>query len=566
MAARESRPLLVLSPGKGVELAANVPDPATELRGSTPHFQVFYDPHLAQDGEAVADFVLQSCEGVYAAMSDYFGGITPPNLPFQIKLYLRPSDHPGAGLGGAAHGPTCADVVLLCDVKTNPFDAALSEYLYIAEMVEVFSAAQGPAWYCGASNGEGLSRVLATAINYSSPFGPFFTAPDWLRSDDRPDVFTKSKGTDTDRAANGGSVLFLNWLRYQLNFPWRKIVLAGAPSLAETFTNLTGLGGGPQRFLALAQALFPNKSSAGLATDNPFPYPTYKLVSRASGNVLEVPESSPDDRVVVQQAPDNGGLNQQWLIVPVGAGFHKIVSQVSGKVLDVTGASTAEGTTIIQYPYQDDDNPINLPLNQYWQFNHLSEGTHKIVSKSSNMLLTARGTQIQQFKDGGGADQQWQVMPFAATARIVSRLSGDVPVMMEVPGFSTADGAIIQLAKKSGALNQQWRMYRAPGGAFKIVSQWSGKVLDVPHGSRALGTKIQQYDNRDSDDGNQQYVLGIGPAGTFLPITTSPSSDYLEVPPQAGSVNGEGAQVQIGSYNGGPNQLWQVVGFDQKTT
>ena len=68
------------------------------------------------------------------------------------------------GSGGASH-PSCLSGEIQADVKSNPaLDVDLSRFLVVAEIVEVFSAAQNLGWDCGADNGEGLSRVLASGL------------------------------------------------------------------------------------------------------------------------------------------------------------------------------------------------------------------------------------------------------------------------------------------------------------------------------------------------------------------------------------------------------------------
>jgi hypothetical protein len=66
----------------------------------------------------------------------------------------------------------------------------------IAEEVEVFSAVQNKGWNCGASNGEGLSRVLAESL-YPGVLDDYSTAAAWLDTPDRPDWISNNNNTDT---------------------------------------------------------------------------------------------------------------------------------------------------------------------------------------------------------------------------------------------------------------------------------------------------------------------------------------------------------------------------------
>jgi hypothetical protein len=230
----------------------------SNLRGQTPHFAIYADPALGTDGQKDADVVVAKCEADYATISGYFSGLTPG--PFSVILFSNAS--------GAYH-MTCAATDLFCDAKTNPADGNYSEFLNIAEFVEVFQAVQAAGWNCGMSNGEGLSRVLATDA-YPGELDGFATAPSWLDSD-RPNYVDRNFSSDTDSVANGCSVLFLNWLHFQLKYSWQQITAAGAPSVGQTYTTLTGKTDGFNQFTALINSHFPTGHSSGLLTDNPFP-------------------------------------------------------------------------------------------------------------------------------------------------------------------------------------------------------------------------------------------------------------------------------------------------------
>jgi hypothetical protein len=244
-------------------VSAQVADPSqlitpANLQGKTAHFEVYLDPALGADGVQDAQGVLAKCETDYATVSGYFGGI--PAGPFRVVLFANP--------GGAYHFG-CGATDLFCDTRTAPPDADFSEFLNIAEFVEVFEDAQAGGWDCGKSNGEGLSRVLATDA-YPNELDGFATAAAWLDSA-RKDFVDHTLGSDTDLAANGCSVLFLNWLRFQLNYSWTQIVGAAAPTLGKTYTKLTGRKDGFKQFDTLLNAHFPKGQPSGITTDNPFP-------------------------------------------------------------------------------------------------------------------------------------------------------------------------------------------------------------------------------------------------------------------------------------------------------
>lgn len=229
------------------------------LRGQTTHFVVLYDSSLAS-GPALADSVLANCEQDMQTLSDLFGGIMPAaaSLPFQIELVPGP--------GGASHpGCLATTITAYCNANTDPLGIPS---LVVAEEAEVFMATQGLGFDCGASNGEALSRVAATLL-YPTRRWLWSTGNSWLNSP-RPDWVTSTEPTDRDFVSIGCGALFLNYLAYQLNFGWRDIIAAAAPTLAGTAANL-GVQNAFLDFSALLAQYFPANLTANLHDDDPFP-------------------------------------------------------------------------------------------------------------------------------------------------------------------------------------------------------------------------------------------------------------------------------------------------------
>src|SRR5437870_2756831 len=113
--------------------------------GQTANFIVFSDG--TPNGDAAAQAMLASAESDFQATQQWFGGLTPSNLPFYV--YADPN------AGGAYH-MTCAGTDV--HVLSAP---TLAPGFLTAEVVEVFEAAINNGWDCGYTNGESLSRVLA---------------------------------------------------------------------------------------------------------------------------------------------------------------------------------------------------------------------------------------------------------------------------------------------------------------------------------------------------------------------------------------------------------------------
>jgi hypothetical protein len=251
---------------RGKQIVVHPSAPFQAHSTQTPHFKVSVDPGLGHAGSQIANALLQTCEQDYATLQGYFGGITPVALPFHLIVT--------AGGDGASHA-TCEATALSIGAHSGPLGFMRS--LVIAEEDEVFEANFGHGWDCGASNGEGLSRVLANDMVPGVEPQGFVSPPVWLDGPSditgilREDWVNKTDPTDVNYFSIGCSVLFLNWLRFQLNFTWTQIIAAGTPTLAGTYKNLTGQNDGFTKFKAFIDQKFPPGQASNLTTDNPFP-------------------------------------------------------------------------------------------------------------------------------------------------------------------------------------------------------------------------------------------------------------------------------------------------------
>jgi hypothetical protein len=213
------------------------------LRAATANFRIYVDPSVGAATGAITAAVKSLCERDLTTIRGEFGGISPAATPYNVII--------AAGVGGAYHYG-CAATEIYCGIVTTPaVNPRFTEFVLVAEVVEVFEATQAKGWDCGASNGEGLSRTLATSIYPNQIKVPgFATAKSWLDSA-RPDyvntTFTGTTSTpgDADPVANGCSVLFLNYLRHQLGHPWGTIAQAAGTTLAQTYQTLTGNASDP---------------------------------------------------------------------------------------------------------------------------------------------------------------------------------------------------------------------------------------------------------------------------------------------------------------------------------
>src|SRR5215831_17311809 len=155
--------------------------------GETPHFDVWYVTSLGKKGKALAQALLQSCERNYATLQQVFGGITPHRLPFVVQVTSDST--------GASHSSCMGTDISVGGKSASQVDFIRS--LLVAEADEVFMANFGHGWDCGASNGEGLSRVLANDIYQGVEPMNFISSGVWLSLNPRPNFVDHTHPTDT---------------------------------------------------------------------------------------------------------------------------------------------------------------------------------------------------------------------------------------------------------------------------------------------------------------------------------------------------------------------------------
>src|SRR5262249_55771637 len=156
-------------------------------------------------GAALAQAILQNCERDYTTLQQVFGGLTPQRMPFVVQIT--------GGATGASHS-SCMGTDIAVGGKSGR-DVDFIRSLLVAEADEVFMANFAHGWDCGASNGEGLSRVLANDIYPGVEPAGFISSDSWLNSP-RENFVDQTYPSDTDYPSIGCAVLFLNWLRFQL--------------------------------------------------------------------------------------------------------------------------------------------------------------------------------------------------------------------------------------------------------------------------------------------------------------------------------------------------------------
>jgi hypothetical protein len=135
--------------------------------------------------------------------------------------------------------------------------------------------------------------------------------------------------------------------------------------------------------------------------------------------LLDVPDWSSQDNVLIQLYPRLNQANQQWRVERQSDGFFRITNVNSGKVLDVPDASTDPGVPIQQYHWNGGDN-------QRWRFdltrsisrpNFSRAAFFRIVNKNSQLRIDVPNGDfsshniIQQYTPNTGWNQCWLLVP-----------------------------------------------------------------------------------------------------------------------------------------------------------
>ncbi|PWI12868.1 carbohydrate-binding protein [Streptomyces sp. Act143] len=148
-------------------------------------------------------------------------------------------------------------------------------------------------------------------------------------------------------------------------------------------------------------------------------------------------------------------------------------------------------------------------------------------------------------------DSQAATVDGDAYYRLVSVRSGKV---LDVNGFSTADGTRIQQWTDQSTANQQWRLKPAGGGYYELVNRNSGKVLGIAGDSTAKGAVAEQQ--TDSSATSQEWRIEKVSGSDAVTLTSRKSGQVLDV---SGGSTAEGAAVVQYPGHGGVNQQWKLV-------
>ena len=135
----------------------------------------------------------------------------------------------------------------------------------------------------------------------------------------------------------------------------------------------------------------------------------------------------------------------------------------------------------------------------------------------------------------------------SGTYYIANRSSGDV---IDIPGGSKAQGTGLDQWPLNHGTNQQWKLTSLGCGLYEITSVSDGQAMEIYNQSTSAGGHVDQWGYWGG--GNQQFLITRNPAG-YETITNLNSMDLVEDPGFSGTA---GTKLDQWPSNGGANQQW----------
>ncbi|MGI9823024.1 family 43 glycosylhydrolase [Agromyces sp. Marseille-Q5079] len=210
----------------------------------------------------------------------------------------------------------------------------------------------------------------------------------------------------------------------------------------------------------------------------------WNLVSRSTGLCATVP-SAEDGAALVQG--DCASSRSRFVLDTTGDGYLRIVNAVSGTSLGPVECGTAQGTGVLQTPF------VTTGCQQ-WSVAQTTGGWSTLTNRTSGKVLdtatgTSTGVAVVQASANASAGQDWALRP-AGSVVVTSIASGK---SFDLPGCSTADGAILQQREYVGAACQGVTFTAAANGESEIhLGSAPAKCLSVTGGSTADSATVTQ--------------------------------------------------------------------------
>lgn len=128
----------------------------------------------------------------------------------------------------------------------------------------------------------------------------------------------------------------------------------------------------------------------------------WKIVNRATGDVLEVEAAGTSNGDNIRTAADNNALHQKWDVYRNRDGYLGLVNANSGITAEVADWSSEEGSNVRQWGSGNN-------ILQHWWIEPAAEGYFYLHNGHSNLYMESEtsGHNVQQWSFTGHQNQQW---------------------------------------------------------------------------------------------------------------------------------------------------------------
>jgi len=248
----------------------------------------------------------------------------------------------------------------------------------------------------------------------------------------------------------------------------------------------------------------------------------YRIVASSSGLNMDVTGASTADGAVIVQYPARSGLNQQFDVVALGDGSYSIRPAHSGKSLDVYQWNANDGAELRQWSYL-------AGTNQRWRVDPVGGNLYSITSVFSSRVVevwqssTAAGAALRLNTYVGGANQKWSFVAVSTTPQVAVNvyLAGDSIVQTYADTASTTDQAGWGQMLPALYNSQVTVINHAIGGrtARRFIDE--GRLTAIWNVARAGDYLLVQF---GTNDGHPTATYTIN--GQTIPYFLDPATDF----------------------------------------
>ena len=271
---------------------------------------------------------------------------------------------------------------------------------------------------------------------------------------------------------------------------------------------------------------------------------TEKVMSQVKGNI--------------QLGCFEGSSTQKYSIEYTGKGYYRIVSKATGKVLDIESGKSSAGTNIQEYSWNGSDA-------QLWRFAAGKNGGYCIKSKLGTFIdvksqKAADGNNVQTNTYGAALTQSWKLDSSLANEQENIVADGTYTIasvgnsknVLDVYGGYFGSGTNIWLYTSNNTAAQRYEIKHMGNGYYRIMVEKTGKVLEVAGKSSKNGANLQQYE-WNGNDGQLWKFVRTGTNSYYL------KSKLGTVIKAASEKCEAGSNVELGTLNESSNaQKWTL--------